>query len=153
MFNKKIIVLALICIAASTTFCLRYRTFYNEKLWRDNGVESLTAQGALIEYKVLNDEEFDKALRKKLIEEAREIMQASNEELAEELADALQVIDDLAILHGITEQELIDIKAKKIIARGGLSKRHYVIHASYPEDHWMVKHCLKSPGQYPEITL
>ncbi len=156
MISKKIIFLFSISLM-SVIMCLstlHYRTFKNEKLWRDKGIETLLAQGARIEYRILiDDTEFDRALRKKLIEEAKEVAAASIDELAEELADVILVVEDITKLHGITEEKFTEIKREKIAKRGGLDKRHYVTKASYPEDHWMVDHCLKSPDQYPEILV
>lgn len=64
----------------------------------------------------------------KLKEESEEYFAAkSSKESLEELADILEVIRALAVVHGETWEELEALREKKAEARGGFQERVYLI--------------------------
>ena len=95
---------------------------YN-KLVRDCIPDIIQAEGRRCETETLSDAEYEQALRAKLVEEAEEAAQASDEQLAQELADMYEVIDALMALKGISEAQVRAIQAQRHAERGGFSRR------------------------------
>lgn len=128
------------------------RTFRKEKLARDKTIQRFEACGAKAKWRYLNDEEYNIALRNKLVEEADEVKVAkSREELVDELADLYEVIDAIKAFNSLTEEEIITGQTKKREERGGFSKRIYVEKTAYPKgSHWD-QYCLENPDKYPVI--
>lgn len=77
--------------------------------------------------KILNDEEYKKELLRKLLEECNEVVNANDEEILEEIADTLEVIDALIKLNKSTIDEVKKIQEEKRNKRGGFEKRLYLI--------------------------
>ncbi|MCX5925436.1 MAG: nucleoside triphosphate pyrophosphohydrolase [Candidatus Dependentiae bacterium] len=129
------------------------RTFYQNKLWRDKAPQLMEAMGSIIHVQPLNDAEYAKQLKDKLIEEAQEIVAATNrQEIINECADVLEVLDAWYALHGITTTEVIAVQEKKRAERGGFFERQFVSIAQHEADSFGEKYCLASPEKYPEIT-
>lgn len=76
--------------------------------------------------RVLNDEEYKKALEDKLYEEYQEVLSSSKEDRLEELADMLEVIIHLAALEESNLERIIEIEEEKKRKRGGFEKRLYL---------------------------
>ena len=74
------------------------RQEYN-KLIRDRIPEIICKAGRECEVKTMSQSEYHQALLNKLVEEAKEAVQANSDNLIEELADIYEVID--AILNNI----------------------------------------------------
>lgn len=128
------------------------RKFNNNKLWRDKLPEMMQSQGSIIHLKELNDEEFDKELRLKLLEEADEVKLAkTKEDLIAEIADVQEVIDTLCLHHKINPETIKEVQKKKNEERGGFIGRKYVTIAEFPENSYGEKYCLANPAKYPEI--
>ena len=90
------------------------RKFKQEKLWRDRMPQLCEAKGSVIHLKPLNDQEFDRELRVKLLEEAEEVKNAHMpRDLVEELADLYEVIDTLIAHHGLTKDRIIAFQNQK----------------------------------------
>ena len=78
--------------------------------------------------KILNQEDYITELRKKSNEELQEYLTAeTNEEALEELADLLEVIHALAIIHDSSIEEVEKIRVKKAEKRGGFSDKVFLI--------------------------
>jgi len=90
---------------------------YN-KLVRDRIPEHLDAKGIPYEQSTATPEEFKKRLFDKLLEEVEEFLEAKN---TEELADILEVIDELKKLSEFANVE--EVKAKKLAEKGGFEKK------------------------------
>jgi len=130
----------------------RMRTFLQKKLWRDKAVARLEAHGSRCEYRILTDAEYDLELRRKLLEEAAEVITANKStELTMELADVLEVVDALCALHKIDPTELREIQRKKRDERGGFDAHIYVERAYHPVGGFGEAYCLADPEKYPEI--
>jgi len=123
------------------------------KLIRDRMPEvAAQRDGAVIHCKTLNDEEYDSALRAKIVEEALEVAATtSKQELIEELADLFEVIDALKIVHGISLQEIQAIQEAKRLERGGFANRTFAITGEFPEGSYGAQYCREQPEKYPEI--
>ena len=129
------------------------RTFLQKKLWRDNAVDMMEQNhGSKIQWRQLNDQEFNQQIRIKLLEEAEEVAAAqSRNELINELADLYEVIDSLITLHAINTEEIITEQMRKRDERGGFAKRRFVETAQHPIGSFGEKYCLADPEKYPEI--
>lgn len=106
--------------------------FPHNKLIRDNIPQVIENNGGKYETRVLNDDELDIELRKKLLEETKEIIESSDEHLPEELADALEVIESLAETHGLKLTDIQMIQEEKRKKRGGFKKKLFLIWSSQP---------------------
>ena len=92
---------------------------YN-KLVRDRIPEIIRAGGQVCETQVLDEEEYLKALDRKLFEELAEYRADGN---PEELADLLEVLLAAALARGVNRETLEEIRAEKERARGGFHGR------------------------------
>ena len=93
------------------------RTEHN-KLVRDKIPEIIRNFGNQCEISILKDVEYIEALRQKLVEEANEAATAVPDELAQELADVMEVIDALMAATGIELETVKEIQQVKRSQRG-----------------------------------
>ncbi|MFK4166212.1 hypothetical protein ACI2LM_08120 [Paenibacillus lautus] len=100
---------------------------YN-KLVRDLIPQVIESTGKEFRIRILDEEEYKKELIIKLKEESEEYFTAESSKVSlEELADMLEVIRALAVVHGVTWEELEALREKKAEARGGFQERVYLI--------------------------
>jgi predicted house-cleaning noncanonical NTP pyrophosphatase (MazG superfamily) len=79
---------------------------YN-KLVRDNIPKIIENDGKKYKSRILNDEEYEVELRKKLIEEATELSEAkTEEEKIYELADIYEIIEYVLMVNNIDKRKL-----------------------------------------------
>ena len=95
---------------------------YN-KLVRDKIPEIIEQDGKACIVRVLNDEEYLKALDEKLDEELCEYHKDQN---VEELADLLEVVYAAAEARGYSREMLGKIRAQKVEKRGGFHNRFFL---------------------------
>ena len=95
-----------------------------EKLVRDRIVESIKNQGDEPVYRVLDDEEYEVLLEKKMDEEVSEYHQ---DKTLEELADIIEVVLSLCAAKGYSTNELIQIYKKKHEEKGGFKDKIYLV--------------------------
>lgn len=100
--------------------------FFN-KLVRDKIPEKIRNNNEIPIIKVLNDKEYKEALITKLLEEYNEVIKAEGEEILEELADMLEVIEALANVENKTFNDIMKLKETKKEKRGGFSEKIYLI--------------------------
>ncbi len=130
---------------------MKKRVFIQNKLWRDHTPKMLEQTGSVIHTKYLDDNAFNHHLRLKLREEADEVISAeSQQELMNELADVLEVIDALCALHEMSQSDIVAIQAKKRAERGGFSGRMFVTTAEHFDGSAGANYCLAQPDKYPE---
>jgi predicted house-cleaning noncanonical NTP pyrophosphatase (MazG superfamily) len=124
--------------------------FRVEKLIRDKLPEIMRDQGLAVFDRRLDDAEFDRALRAKLLEEAAEAVEARGaEDLAGELADLSEVILALAQLHGLTPEEIEARRIAKRVERGGFDDRVYNAAVEAEDGLPAADYYLARPTQYP----
>ncbi|KOR87820.1 nucleoside triphosphate pyrophosphohydrolase [Paenibacillus solani] len=100
----------------------------HNKLVRDLIPQVIESTGKEFRTRILDEEEYKKELIIKLKEESEEYFAAeSSKESLEELADMLEVIRALTVVHGATWEELEALREKKVEARGGFQERVYLI--------------------------
>lgn len=98
------------------------------KLVRDNIPNVISEKGEYALTRVLDDEEYEKELDKKLNEELMEVITAVDKEsLTEELADLMEVMLAKASINDITFGDINRKRIKKIRKRGSFDKRIFLI--------------------------
>src|ERR1044071_7180634 len=104
------------------------RTFLQKKLWRDKMIDLVEQNhGSKINWRILDNQEFNQQLRIKLLEEAEEVTTASSrDKLIEEIADLYEVIDALMSANSITQEEVNTEQDRKRNERGGFMDRKFV---------------------------
>lgn len=122
-----------------------------DRLVRDNIVKAIQASGGTAKYKVLDKNELKLALVEKVIEEAKEIAAAKDDDLASEIADVQQAIDDLIQLCGKTEHQIKQAKNRKSEKAGDFKKGYYVYYADVNDDNVWVEYYENNPNKYPKI--
>ncbi len=126
--------------------------FQLKKLVRDKIVDHQTASGAKPSYRSLGTEEHKEELIKKIIEEAHEILHAPPQDIAAEIADVQQALDDLRELYGISSSEVAQAQSIKNKKDGPFTKGFYVDFIEIDEDDKWVAYYRKNADRYPEIT-
>lgn len=100
---------------------------YN-KLVRDNIPEIIKSSGKKFRTKQLNEDEYKKELKTKIYEELVEYQEAKTDEQAlEELADVLEILHSLALIHGANYSKVEEIRQRKYEERGGFIEKIFLI--------------------------
>lgn len=98
---------------------------YN-KLVRDKIPVIIKNNGETPVIKILNTEEYKKELEKKLYEEYLEVVNASEEDRLEELADMLEVMRALATIDGYSLEDIINSAKEKVYKRGAFNEKIFL---------------------------
>ncbi len=94
------------------------------KLVRDGVPEIIRRKGEHCEVTVMAEEEYQQALRDKLVEEAKEVAQALTlQELITELADVQEVFDTLRATYALSQETIAQEQARRRAERGGFERR------------------------------
>lgn len=93
------------------------------KLVRDRIPEIIRKNGLECEVAPLSEGEYRQALRQKLIEEAQEAAEATEENLITELADLYEVIEAVMATYGISRESVITEQIKRRSERGGFEEK------------------------------
>lgn len=106
---------------------MKKEIIYN-KLIRDRIPEIIAANNQTAETRVLNKKEFIKELRKKILEEAKELNEGSgHDNLIEELVDIQEIIDAILEEKKVKFLEFRKIQTEKRQKRGGFKKKLFLI--------------------------
>ncbi len=98
-----------------------------DKLVRDNIPSIIKEDGKECITKILNDEEYELALRKKLIEEATELFEAKSiEEKVYELADIYEVIEYILMVNKIDKRKVDIMRIKKNMQKGSFEDKIFL---------------------------
>ena len=85
---------------------------------RNNGEEPIT--------RILSDSEYKIELEKKLLEECQEVINSTEEDRIEELADLLEVMMALSNIQGKTLEDIIKVCDSKRHKRGGFQQKIFL---------------------------
>jgi len=108
------------------------RKTYN-KLIRDKIPEIIKKDNAIPKISILNDEQFAMALKEKLVEEAKELLEVkTSEEILNELSDVLELVESIAINNKLTIAEVEKQKLAKKEKRGGFKKKLFLEYVDEP---------------------
>ncbi|MFI5240637.1 MAG: hypothetical protein ACHQUB_02925 [Candidatus Saccharimonadia bacterium] len=127
------------------------KTFRYDKLVRDGIVPGMLKANNKVRYKKLNEQDFTKALVAKLEEEVKEFAPGDKTQMAEDLADIVEVIEALRLATGVSEVELNKARVSKLAKHGGYNDRIYIENVTKPFDDPWIEHLLKEPDRYPEL--
>ena len=106
-----------------------------KNLVRDNIPKVIEDNNAVAITRVLDDEEYRNELYKKLLEECNEVISAKNsDEILEELADVLEVMEAIINLENKTLEDVKEIAETKRKKRGGFQKRIFLERTYGKED-------------------
>jgi predicted house-cleaning noncanonical NTP pyrophosphatase (MazG superfamily) len=103
------------------------KKYYHRKLVRDKIPKIIKASGDKYETRVMGTREFEKELKRKLLEEAKELSNASKSKLPNELADVLEVIKSIASHYKISFKNIEKLEVEKRRKRGGFRKRLFLV--------------------------
>lgn len=126
--------------------------FKFDKLVRDKIVDTQIATGAKPKYHTLDPDAHVAALVDKIIEEAREIIQADEDAVTSEIADVQQAVDDLIELVGITADQVAAAQQKKNEKAGAFKKGIYVEYVEVADNDPWVEYYRKNADRYPQIN-
>ena len=93
------------------------------KLIRDRIPAIIAESGRQCRTTVLTEPAFRAALLAKLVEEAQEVQTAAPTELLDELADIMEVFDNLLATHQLTLPQVRQVQEQRRQARGGFEAR------------------------------
>lgn len=131
---------------------MAYIGFKFDKLIRDNITDNLASNGVIVHRRVVDHTEFVQLLKKKLVEEAQECIDAgNNEDLAQEMGDVLEVVYALAQAHNIDLQRVESLRVAKKERNGGFSQKIYCQYVDVEETNPKAQYYLHLPKQYPII--
>ncbi len=106
------------------------RIYYNKLVW-DNVPDIIRSKGKECEVRELTDDEFEVELLKKVEEEASALPEtASRQELIDELADIVTVVEYIKARKQITELELADALERHVHTRGRFEKKLFLVWSS-----------------------
>lgn len=126
-------------------------TFKFSKLVRDKIVEQQIIEGSHPSYRVLAPKDHKKELIKKIAEEVGEIESAAANEIAGELADVQQALDDLCALYAISKADVASAQRKKLHKKGAFRKGFYVESITVDESNEWVEYYRAHPDRYHEV--
>jgi len=125
--------------------------FKVEKLVRDKIAEEMIASENA-GHRVLNDKDYINELKKKILEEAKELLPVKDrDKIVKELADIQEVIDSLIKALKSSKQELKDKQKRENKKSGAFKKRLYIETVELADDHPWLDYYLKNPDKYPKI--
>ena len=127
------------------------RKFKFSKLIRDKIADAIVKAGGKVNQRILDDKEYIEELKKKLVEEARELENAPQEDLLEEICDVQEIIDYLVEVLQSSQKEIERIRKQKEEKAGSFKRRIYVETVEVPDDYQWIPHYLSDPERYPEI--
>ena len=100
----------------------------HNKLIRDRILEIIEANKEKSYSRVLNKKEYIKEIKKKILEEAKELIEAKGKkEIINEIVDVQELIDVLILESGLTKLEIQKQQKVKNKKRGGFKKRLFLI--------------------------
>lgn len=132
----------------------QYR-FKVEKLIRDKVPEIIDQEvGASITYKILENDDYIASLKDKLVEESYEVISADNiEEIIDELADLMEVINALTETLGISHADVQKTMENRKARRGGFSSKIYCHSIGVTEENKeRLAYYRERPLKYPEMS-
>ena len=108
------------------------KKFYHRKLIRDKIPQIIESSGGKYVVRVMDEDEFRAELRKKLIEEAKEVQKSEKAELVKELADVLELLKSIAKSEGVNFKLVEEKRKQRKRERGGFRKRLFLVWSDKP---------------------
>lgn len=125
--------------------------FKLNKLIRDGLKETYANNGQTAIYKKITSSEHKNYLVSKIIEEASEIpLNATNQEIIDEIADVRQALEDLMVLCNIDESQVETAKQKIFDKKRGFSEATFITTLELSDNDPWVEYYRKNPDLFPE---
>ena len=106
------------------------RVYYNKLVW-DKVPDIIREKGKECEVRVMEDDEFELELLKKVEEEASALPETtSRQELIDEIADVVTCIEYIKEVKGISELEIADALERHARKRGRFENKYYLVWSS-----------------------
>lgn len=124
-----------------------------DKLIRDKIPEILRKDNVVVSVRRMKKAEYINRLKDKLLEETKETLKTNTQnDLKEELADVLEVIHALIDAHGLSYQEIENIRFEKKDKKGGFEKRIYNAYVEMNRDNKAIDYYKSRSDDYPDIS-
>jgi len=106
------------------------KKIFHRKLIRDKIPQVIEAAGDEYEVRIMGKREYEKELKKKLVEEAKELNETPKEKLLNEMADVLELLKSISEFYKINFKLVEEKQVQKRKERGGFKKRLFLIWSS-----------------------
>lgn len=103
------------------------KKYFHNKLIRDRIPEAIKASGGEGKIVRLSPKKFEKELKKKLVEEAKEVVKADKDEIINELADVLELTKSIGDNYKIKFSTIEKAQMEKRKKRGGFKKKLFLV--------------------------
>jgi predicted house-cleaning noncanonical NTP pyrophosphatase (MazG superfamily) len=101
-----------------------------DKIVRDKIPQYLDSVGVDAEYEVSDDgERILLALKKKLVEESTELIEAPKDEVLNEIADVMEILEAIRVREGLSTEALKEKRESKNAERGAYEKGVFLTRA------------------------
>lgn len=128
--------------------------FKIDKLIRDLVPDIMRSRGVIVFERTMEQDEYIKRLKDKLLEETHEIIEAKTpEELLEEFADVFEVIHALVKEYNLSMEQIEAKRWAKKQKDGGFSNRIYSAAIEMNSDNENISYFLARREKYPEIKI
>lgn len=101
--------------------------YYHNKLVRDKIPQVIESAGGKGSFKILTEKRYEEELKKKLLEESKELAKAPKEEMLNELADVLELVKSIGSEYKIRFSKIEKFQEEKREKRGGFKKRLFLV--------------------------
>lgn len=121
-------------------------TFKCNKLIRNKIIGSMIKNNEHSIYSILSKDKYLKQLKKKILEESKELLIESDEEkILSELADISEIIECILAELKINKSKFLAKKLDKRLKYGTFNKKYYLKRVSLLENSEWLRHYLNSP--------
>jgi len=103
------------------------KKYFHNKLIRDKIPEVIKASGGEGKIIELSPKRFENELKKKLVEESREVVKADKNEILNELADVLELTKSIGDHYKIKFSTIEKAQEEKRKKRGGFKKKLFLV--------------------------
>jgi len=125
--------------------------FYLNKLVRNKDLDCFKADNVVTHHRVITGNEFQQALKNKLVEEAQEVHDTQDiNEITSELADIFDAAANLCKTYNIDMKDIERIQKEKSDKRGNYEKGIFIETIEMEETNPKAKHFRAQPQKYPE---
>lgn len=128
------------------------RKFRANKMIRDNMAEIFAKSGIKTITHIMEENEYLKMIKEKILEEAYEATDASDiVKIKGEIADTIEALYALCSFYEISLDEIEAIRVQKIANKGRFEKKIFCEVIEMDENNPMIDHYLENSEKYPEI--